>query len=125
MPKSVRSLIHKCLHKGAITQKEHDKIIRKLDKAMEWIPCSERLPNEEFEQGRKNGTVYDLYPCLVTRKASHSLVNPDRIYVAKHYFDGWNFLNNGEEECSDDVIAWMPLPEPYREEEKDECQDLT
>ena len=31
MPNSVRSLIRKCLHKGAITQQEYDKIIRKLD----------------------------------------------------------------------------------------------
>lgn len=35
MPKSVRSIIKKCLYKGAITQEEYDKIIRKLDSVEE------------------------------------------------------------------------------------------
>jgi hypothetical protein len=56
-----------------------------------------------------------LYPCLVTR---YSSINPDRTknnpYVAKHYFDGEDFLNAGEEVCSEYIIAWMPLPEPYK-----------
>lgn len=80
-----------------------------------WIPVSERLPIEEFKQGRKEGWVYDLYPCLVTRTASHSRENPNRIYVAKHYFDGEDFLNNGGDICNE-VLAWMPLPEPYKTE---------
>ena len=80
-----------------------------------WIPVSERLPDKEFEEGLENGTVYDLYPCLVTRYATHSPVNPIRLYVAKHYYDGNDFLNYGEIECTEAVVAWMPLPEPYTE----------
>lgn len=98
------------------------KIFEALDmaiKALEqpeqrWIPCGERLPEYEYKQGRKNGTVYDLYPCLVTRYASHSPINPKRIYVAKHYFDGEIFVNNAGDDRHADVLAWMPLPEPYK-----------
>ena len=86
----------------------------------QWIPCSERLPSKEEckEWIDKNlGGIGYLYPCLVTR---YSSINPDRTennpYVAKHYYDGEDFVNNGEEVCSEYIIAWMPLPEPYREE---------
>lgn len=89
-----------------------------------WIPCSERLPSKEERKewidNNLDGIGY-LYPCLVTR---YSSINPDREknnpYVAKHYFDGEDFLNAGEEVCSDYIIAWMPLPEPYKEVEQDD-----
>lgn len=82
-----------------------------------WIPVSERLPSKEERKewidNNLDGIGY-LYPCLVTR---YSSINPDRTknnpYVAKHYFDGEDFLNAGEEVCSEYIIAWMPLPEAY------------
>ena len=46
MPNSVRIIIKKCLHKGAINQQEYDKIIRKLDIAErkgKWIYHTEPL----------------------------------------------------------------------------------
>ena len=83
-----------------------------------WIPCSERLPSKEERKewiDKNLGGIGYLYPCLVTR---YSSINPDRTknnpYVAKHYFDGEDFVNNGEEVCSEYIIAWMPLPEPYK-----------
>ena len=92
-----------------------DVAIEALEKQSKWVPVSERLPDKEFKKGRENGTVFNLYPCLVTRYATHSPVNPERLYVAKHYYDGNNFLNNGEQVCTEAVIAWMPMlmPEPY------------
>lgn len=86
----------------------------------QWIPCSKRLPSKEERKEwidkNLDGIGY-LYPCLVTR---YSSINQSRMknnpYVAKHYFDGEDFVNCGEEVCSEYVIAWMPLPEPYREE---------
>ena len=82
-----------------------------------WIPCSERLPSEEERKewidNNLDGIGY-LYPCLVTR---YSSINPDRTknnpYVAKHYFDGEDFVNGGEEVCSEYILAWMPLPKPW------------
>lgn len=90
-----------------------------------WIPVSERKPSEEERKEwidkNLDGIGY-LYPCLVTR---YSSINPDRTknnpYVAKHYYDGEDFVNNGEEVCSEYIIAWMPLPEPYKEDSEEEA----
>lgn len=90
--------------------------IEALEKAPKWIPVTERMPKKEFDEGVKNGTVYDLYPCLVTRTAKHSVINPNRIYVAKHYFDGEEFLNINSDVVTEQVVAWMPLPEPWEGE---------
>ena len=88
------------------------------NRPQEWIPCSERLPREEERKewidNNLDGIGY-LYPCLVTR---YSSINPDRTknnpYVAKHYFDGEDFVNCGEEVCSEYILAWMPLPQPRK-----------
>lgn len=55
----------------------------------QWIPCSERLP----EYGEAVLTV-----------------NKDEDYEINHVIDE----DNGEW-FFDDAIAWMPLPEPYKE----------
>ena len=98
---------------------EHLEHIPSADRPQgEWIPCSERLPSEEERKGwidnNLDGIGY-LYPCLVTR---YSSINPDRTknnpYVAKHYFDGEDFVNCGEEVCSEYILAWMPLPKPWK-----------
>lgn len=88
--------------------------------AQQWIPCSERLPSKEERKewiDKNLGGIGYLYPCLVTR---YSSINPDRTknnpYVAKHYYNGEDFVNNGEEVCSEYIIAWMELPKPYKEE---------
>ena len=102
-----------------------DNCIKRLNKVKpadrpqgEWIPCSKRLPSEEERKewidNNLDGIGY-LYPCLVTR---YSSINPDRTknnpYVAKHYFDGEDFVNCGEEVCSEYILAWMPLPQPWK-----------
>ena len=65
-----------------------------------WIPCSERLPEEE----RK---VY-----LVTYKTLHGrryVRDLQTNYVGETpRYVGWSKKVKGE------VIAWMPLPEPYK-----------
>ena len=64
-----------------------------------WIPCSERLPEED-------GGLY-----LVTDYAKS--VNRRRVHVSRCYMnkDGfWSDVPLGYK-----VIAWMPLPEPYAE----------
>ena len=54
-----------------------------------WIPVSERLP------------IPPTF-CLVTTDGSHG----DVIDIALYMSDGWHKAS--------DVIAWMPLPEPYK-----------
>lgn len=102
-----------------------ERILNSMPSAQpQWIPCSERLPIKEFEEGRKNRTVYDILPCLVTRYSTHTDEPRTRTYVCKSYFDGEDFMLHGgyapdEESDTENTIAWMPLPEPYREEAND------
>lgn len=62
-----------------------------------WISCKERLPK--------------------TFKAKAYLTtNEDGMIGVSYYHHGWS---NGYESVFD-VIAWQPLPEPYREEQEDD-----
>ena len=65
-----------------------------------WIPVTERLPG------------YKL--CLITQKVGTQKVRK----VALRVLGEWKF--NGRKIKDEAVIAWMPLPKPYREEKKDE-----
>lgn len=70
--------------------------INKMPKVGEWIPCSERLPDPEDD-------------VIVTCKSCHT----EKKYIST----GYRSCKTGEwNHFSDDVIAWQPLPEPYREE---------
>lgn len=98
--------------------------IKALPSAPRWVPVTERLPIEEFEDGRKNRTVYDIYPCLVTRYSTHTDEPRTRTYVCKSYFDGEDFMLHGgyepgEGSDTENTLAWMPLPEPWKGVEDD------
>ena len=73
-----------------------------------WIPCSERLPEEKI-----NPITQDYYEYPVT--AVFGDVKDIRYYKFGngHWWHGGGIVDER-------VIAWMPLPEPYREEKKDE-----
>ena len=95
-----------------------------------WIPCSERLPETDNKNSINNYNVL-----LWVKDKSHPEREP-QIYLGKlrhidgddgsgnfwgvktHPCDwtiwGWSYFNEPE------VIAWMPLPEPYREERTEE-----
>lgn len=62
-----------------------------------WIPCSERLPN-------KNEWGY----YLVTVKGTRLFVD-----VVPFNEKLWKGLSSNQE-----VLAWMPLPKPYREDDE-------
>ncbi len=80
----------------------------------EWIPCSERLPSAE-------DCPMD---CMVTRRSKY-VGNYTDMAVAEA--DGtwtredWKAITiKGEATCistrDSDIIAWIPLPEPYEGE---------
>ena len=79
--------------------------IKEIPSAQQWIPCSERLP----ENGRQ---------VLVFARSVHfALAKYDEMREAdgkykKQWvtFDAWKPFYTIK-----DVIAWMPLPEPYKE----------
>ena len=78
--------------------------VRELQERQRWIPVSERMPVEPEENPIFENKKLELY--LV------SVRNTDYAFRAfwngKSFTDGWSKL---------DVIAWMPLPEPYKQEE--------
>ena len=66
----------------------------------QWIPCSERLP-EDVEIGEE-------YPTVI-------FCTKDNVYVGFYeYYLGGRWWA-AEDYTVDKVIAWMPLPEPYKE----------
>ena len=89
--------------KRTISKKELEEILLRAER-MKWIPCSERLPEEE---------EYILL----------SFANYTGLDIGRYEKDGENdnFYPGDEEETYASygliVNAWMPLPEPYREAE--------
>lgn len=85
----------------AITCIEHAPTIEPERTGM-WIPCSERLPGKHGEMYLVTISDGSVYSCALQWDA-----NKKRWYLS--------FLNNGKilVDYIDDVIAWMPLPEPY------------
>ena len=70
-----------------------------IDAVPRWIPCDERLPENESE-------------VLVTDNNGHIR---HAFYVSK-----WDWFGTYEESMTIRAIAWMPLPEPYDGERKDD-----
>lgn len=67
-----------------------------------WIPCSERLPGENTR----------VLTTIKTSKRPGNVRSGHYAYKMFHNDNGdcWN--------CDDEeVLAWMPLPEPYKERE--------
>lgn len=74
-----------------------------------WIPVSEGLPSAEYGEGdsvlccTESGLMYILY-----WNGGNWCVPTGEPYQWINYETGWH----------DKVIAWMPLPEPYREDDE-------
>ena len=92
-------------------------VIKVLEQEPKWIPVSERLPDE-----RKN--------CLVTFKDGYvgimcyalDLYRVDEYdFCTKKGKAGWyEYDSEWGYYSRDDIVAWMPLPEPYKAESEDE-----
>lgn len=83
-----------------------------------WIPCSERMPDEDYCSSRG---VQHSEPVLVT-VVNHE--NDEDIFVdTACTADGeWQLRDDNPlapEWC--EVVAWMPLPKPYESEEKEKA----
>ena len=83
--------------------------IAKLEQKLaerEWIPVSEELP-------KRNEVV------LVTQITTNNI---RCVHLCKYFDDDsenpwWSYIGDG---CmwNDEILAWMPLPEPYKESEE-------
>ena len=77
-----------------------------------WIPCGERLPEDD---------VYVLIskrPNLLSGK-KWCVTIAGRFKGARNNLVGWRDIGFGELQ-DDEILAWMPLPAPYREDTKNE-----
>ena len=81
-----------------------DRVVGIIRKHMNdgWIPVKEALPEEPKENPVFDDKPLELY--LVDMGGSYPL---RAFWNGKQFTDGWSVLN---------VLAWRPLPEPYRPE---------
>ena len=127
-------------YRGDIFANEIIDLIKDMPTVGEWIPCSERLPDNEQEV---EITYVKKYwktgePLYFTGRAFYTdgTMNTEESIYTWNETDNWEYNENldtyiipeGWWECvgfaeefyavDTPVIAWMPLPEPYKEEEK-------
>lgn len=77
-------------------------LLMDLPSVQRWIPVSERLPEE-----KKQVLVCDAYGFIYT--AECEVISDDE------WLD-WRWYESVEYRPMDDVVAWMPLPEPWKGE---------
>lgn len=91
--------------------------VARLEKAQRWIPCSERLP-----ETHKEASIFeDDYKCSDAVIVSLAEPFEGDVVVIATYDEGhdeelrygWGDAFYGE---ALKVTAWMPLPEPYKED---------
>lgn len=84
-------------HTTDIQHKALRDALSKVPSAQQWIPCSERMPktDENVLVCTDDGSITDGYLCT----------------------DGYGwFISCGEDYATNNqIVAWMPLPEPYKE----------
>lgn len=104
LAEEIRDLINSDAFKGyspaAVLCEVYDRIME-MPKTGGWIPCSERLPDES---GDYLTTIQDGRVHYVDK---NWFAHIDDYYLEE---SEWRELCDGEE-----VIAWMPLPVPYKE----------
>ena len=109
-----KKLIERFEHTPALSKIVHNLawIVEEQPKVSEWIPVSERLPDEEEFVNAYLRIRYAAEFIVMIKGANR----PTTLY----------FTRNGEwvDEKRDtyDVIAWQPLSEPYQNDEQEELK---
>ena len=78
----------------------------------QWIPCSEMEPKKSGRYLCTHSGTGIVSPDYYTtqEQAEELFADPEDEYLDLEEYIGWTSKN---------VIAWMPLPEPYREDDKE------
>ena len=85
-----------------VALEDRKKYFEVVERESDWIPVSERLPKKPEIDGDSDGYI------VQTRHVAQPFIG---------YWDGREWTDE-EVDVVDEVIAWMPLPEPYREEKR-------
>jgi hypothetical protein len=105
--KAIEQLERISSHLASIGEKEDytDVAIQALEQTR-WIPCNERLPkeNEYVDDVRKHYLVQNEYGDMFVAG-----------YIKKNYWEEIYHI----EPVTDQIVAWMPLPDPYKEEKEE------
>ena len=92
------------------------KALRKTErKTGKWIPCSERLP----EPNRHDALNVDVYYLAQTEFGDMIVAS----YNEAHEGTKWWEQMYSYRIFDDEIIAWMPLPEPYKEARTNESNN--
>ena len=110
-PKICKSCLHRKVcgenDKAYTDYIEWEKAGFPCDDYLGWIPCTERLPDKFYEHGDSDYMLCTVK--YVSERTGDRVYLPDVDYY-ENFSKTWN--NNGV-----DVVAWMPIPDPYQEGE--------
>ena len=83
--------------------------------AQQWIPCSERLPEEDVEvlitYRYKEGEGDTSHADIDITTYGQMYFGGNKVGNHKHWRQPFEYFESNYE-----VVAWMSLPEPYKEE---------
>lgn len=99
-----------CLHREICGEEgAREEAVKYCAERMGWIPVNERLPEDAFS-------------CLVTILDTDLRTQDEFENILPYMvgYDGETWINFCGEPIPFEVVAWMPLPEPYKAEMESE-----